>query len=376
MAKSVKVPKKAVAVKARAPRGKKVVIRGLLEDKRRVQGPSLVTPAETESRSLNPERKYSNKPSKRVQGQARGLLEDQRLVRGPSLVTPSAEDSRALNPERRRKKAPKQVQGQVRGLLEDKTLPRGPGLVTPAAEESRALNPERVRGKAPKKVQGPRIRESTPEEIKAAEDEYKRQIAEIDAEEAARGRNAKGKAAADAMRKKAMADFVAATRAPSAEPAGPDQGPGPKQTRDYLPPNLKPRLERNRRERFTEDTGIPLTKKSALVGGGLAALAGLGVGKGVDTYRTNQARLEDERDTELQRRESVLAGLVAESKAQSLDAAIQANLAEVQRQSPFLYNQVAAGRVLPQGAVVLGGQTRQDLLQELGRSMSEGQFSQ
>ena len=192
----------------------------------------------------------------------------------------------------------------------------------------------------------------------------------------ARLRNAGGKAAADAMREKVRAEFVAASRRPGTDPPGPDLGPGPEQTREYLPPNLKPRLERNRRERFTEDTGIPLTKKSALVGGGLAALAGLGIGKGVDTYRTNQARLEDERDTELQRRESVLAGLVAESKAQSLDAAIQANLAEVQRQSPFLYNQVAAGRVLPQGAVVLGGRTRQDLLQELGRSMSEGQFSQ
>ena len=193
---------------------------------------------------------------------------------------------------------------------------------------------------------------------------------------AARLRNAGGKAAADAMREKVRAEFVAASRRPGTDPPGPDHGPGPEQAANYLPPNLKPRLERNRREQFTEDTGIPLTKKSALVGGGLAALAGLGVGKGVDTYRTNQARLEDERDTELQRRESVLAGLVSESKAQSLASAIQANLAEVQRQSPFLYNQVAAGRVLPQGAVVLGGRTRQDLLQELGRSMSEGQFSQ
>ena len=183
---------------------------------------------------------------------------------------------------------------------------------------------------------------------------------------AARLRNAGGKAAADAMRAKARAAFVAATRAPSAEPAGPDLGPGPQQQRDYLPEGLQPRLEKTMGEKI----------KPFAVGGGLAALTGLGVGKGVDTYRTNQARLEDERDTELQRRESVLAGLVAESKAQSLDAAIQANLAEVQRQSPFLYNQVAAGRVLPQGAVVLGGRTRQDLLQELGRSMSEGQFSQ
>ena len=346
MARPVKVPKKAVAVKARAPRRKKVVIRGLLEDKSLARGPSLVTPSAEESRALNPERQYKKKPSRKVQGQVRGLLEDKRLPRGPSIVTPTAEDSRALNPERTYGgKKPKGRYGpEVDPRIEISRL----------AEEAKA------------KETADRIAEN------------ERRFAEIEAAdlEKARGRNTAGKAAAAALREKARAEFVAASRRPGTDPPGPDQGPGPEQTREYLPPNLKPRLERNRRERFEEDTGIPLTKKSALVGGGLAALAGLGVGKGVDIYRTNQARLEDERDTELQRRESVLAGLVAESKAQSLDAAIQANLAEVQRQSPFLYNQVAAGRVLPQGAVVLGGRTRQDLLQELGRSMSEGQFSQ
>jgi hypothetical protein len=37
---------------------------------------------------------------------------------------------------------------------------------------------------------------------------------------------------------------------------------------------------------------------------------------------------------------------------------------------------VAAGRRLPTGAVVLGGENRQDLLNELGRAMSDGRFSQ
>jgi hypothetical protein len=116
--------------------------------------------------------------------------------------------------------------------------------------------------------------------------------------------------------------------------------------------------------------------KPFAVGGGLAALAGLGVARGVDVYNTNRAAQDIRFDTERESRESLLAGLVNQGKERSLQNAIQANLAEVQRQSPFLYNQVAAGRVLPQGAVVLGGRTRQDLLQELGRSMSEGQFSQ
>ena len=129
-----------------------------------------------------------------------------------------------------------------------------------------------------------------------------------------------------------------------------------------LPPDLKPRLERK--------------LSRGVVAGGLTALAGLGAAKAVSSYRNNQRLQEVQLDSEHDRRESILADLVGQSKEQALRASIQANLQRVQQQSPFLYNQVAAGRVLPQGAVVLGGRTRQDLLQELGRSMSEGQFSQ
>jgi len=116
--------------------------------------------------------------------------------------------------------------------------------------------------------------------------------------------------------------------------------------------------------------------KEKLIGGGLSALAGLGLLKAKNTADSNKAFREAGQDEELHRRQTVLADMAGLVRSQSLEASIQANLAEVQRQSPFLYNQVAAGRVLPQGAVVLGGRTRQDLLQELGRSMSEGQFSQ
>ena len=116
--------------------------------------------------------------------------------------------------------------------------------------------------------------------------------------------------------------------------------------------------------------------KTKLTTGGLTALAGLGM-LGVSSARASRDSRESQAvDQELNRRKTVLADMAGLVQSQSLEASIQANLAEVQRQSPFLYNQVAAGRVLPQGAVVLGGRTRQDLLQELGRSMSEGQFSQ
>ena len=45
---------------------------------------------------------------------------------------------------------------------------------------------------------------------------------------------------------------------------------------------------------------------------------------------------------------------------------IDRTLAQLQREAPDIYNNVAAGRQLPDGAVVIGGQRRNDLLQELG----------
>ena len=152
--------------------------------------------------------------------------------------------------------------------------------------------------------------------------------------------------------------------APTAEPV---QGPMPPD--DYVPPDLKPQLE-------SQATRLERKLNRKVVAGGLTTLAGLGAVKAVSSYHENVRLKEIQLDSEHDRRESILADLVGQSKEQALRASIQANLQRVQQQSPFLYNQVAAGRVLPQGAVVLGGRTRQDLLQELGRSMSEGQFSQ
>ena len=151
----------------------------------------------------------------------------------------------------------------------------------------------------------------------------------------------------------------------------PVQGPIPSDS--YVPPDLEPQLE-SRLE--TQANRLKKKLSPKVVAGGLTALAGLGVAKGISSSIKNTRLQEVQLDSEHDRRESILADLVNQSKEQALRTAIQDNLMRVQQQSPFLYNQVAAGRVLPQGAVVLGGRTRQDLLQELGRSMSEGQFSQ
>jgi len=48
---------------------------------------------------------------------------------------------------------------------------------------------------------------------------------------------------------------------------------------------------------------------------------------------------------------------------------VQRNMMAVQRANPHLYAQVMAGRRLPQGSVVLGGQPRQDLMEELASYM-------
>ena len=76
-----------------------------------------------------------------------------------------------------------------------------------------------------------------------------------------------------------------------------------------------------------------------------------------------------------QQRQMQMNALVEDAKADSYEDAITRNLQRIQQNAPDLYMAVAAGRRLPTGAVVLGGTQRTDLLQDLGRSMSDGQYS-
>lgn len=111
---------------------------------------------------------------------------------------------------------------------------------------------------------------------------------------------------------------------------------------------------------------------------GLGALAGIGAiaaGGGLVRQRLQKDRTEaalmDFYDSQ---RRDALAQQVEQVKRQSLERSIDQNLRNVAMFEPGIYTAVAAGRKLPQGAVVLGGEPRVDLLQELGRSMAEGQF--
>jgi len=124
---------------------------------------------------------------------------------------------------------------------------------------------------------------------------------------------------------------------------------------------------------------------------GLGGLAGLGylaaqpaydvitgetdlLGPGTRTLESLRLNLENaERQRMQQFRSQQAASLLENARMQQ---SIQENLQRVAQNNPALYNQIAAGRRLPRGAVVLGGQPRQDLLMELARGMDSGAFQQ
>lgn len=120
------------------------------------------------------------------------------------------------------------------------------------------------------------------------------------------------------------------------------------------------------------------------IGGVRGGLAGLGaLAGGALIWKAIQAFGED-REAEAQRqemlrrqaRQDMLDMLGRKEQKRALQMSINDNLAKLQAQAPDLYMRVASGRLLPQGAVVIGGVPRQDLLNQLGMAMSNGQFSE
>ncbi len=61
-------------------------------------------------------------------------------------------------------------------------------------------------------------------------------------------------------------------------------------------------------------------------------------------------------------------------KAQRLQQAISANMTRLAAANPQLYNQLLVGRLLPDGAVVLGGGQRTDFLESVAYQMATGGF--
>jgi len=117
------------------------------------------------------------------------------------------------------------------------------------------------------------------------------------------------------------------------------------------------------------------------VGGGLGAFGMVaGLGAPIAGGLFDDLRGETERVAIEQVRSSSQENLRSRLRAME-DVRIQErndkNLARIQQSSPHMFQQVMSGRVLPQGAIVLGGGVREDLLQELAAHMGslQGQDS-
>jgi hypothetical protein len=94
-----------------------------------------------------------------------------------------------------------------------------------------------------------------------------------------------------------------------------------------------------------------------------------------------QGMIDEHRDQESfeEYKEVQAASLSRKLMAARMEEMVQKNMAIVAQRDPHLFNQVMAGRVLPKGAVVLGGPRRQDLMEEfayaMGSSSSEEAFA-
>jgi hypothetical protein len=67
---------------------------------------------------------------------------------------------------------------------------------------------------------------------------------------------------------------------------------------------------------------------------------------------------------------------LAFERQRRLQESMARNMARLAAGAPHLYNQIASGRRLPRGAVVIGGQPRVDLLEQVAMDMALGRFSQ
>jgi len=81
---------------------------------------------------------------------------------------------------------------------------------------------------------------------------------------------------------------------------------------------------------------------------------------------------KDREERQIKReREGQARQLEMNMRSARIEEMVQRNMAVVAQKDPHLFNQVMSGRMLPQGAVVLGGPRRQDLMEELAFAMGD-----
>jgi hypothetical protein len=186
-----------------------------------------------------------------------------------------------------------------------------------------------------------------------------------------------------------MPKGIGATKAPvtSKVPLGPEPPAGMLPLDPAVDPAAKAFYKRRsdqKEKRLKQIEGLKGKRRNRRIaaGAGVGALALLG-GNALKNSIMRSMGATDEQlmqtalaDLQAQQQRQELNGLVQQAQTSSYQDSIQRNLQNMQRYAPDLYMSVAAGRRLPTGAVVLGGENRQDLLNELGRAMSDGRFSQ
>jgi len=90
--------------------------------------------------------------------------------------------------------------------------------------------------------------------------------------------------------------------------------------------------------------------------------------KSDDPLEVLKAELDDIRDRKM-------AGQLRAARSEDTLTSMSVSLQRLAGMDPKLYTEVMYGMRLPEGAVVLGGQPRRDLLEELALAMAEGKFT-
>lgn len=120
--------------------------------------------------------------------------------------------------------------------------------------------------------------------------------------------------------------------------------------------------------------GIPLWAKAgggALLGAGAIPPLLAGMRNSLNTGQIKDKKLEQAiRGSETRQK----ARRYGEDRTKRLQRLTQENMAILMATTPRLAAQLMAGQKLPQGAVVIGGQPRMDLIQEVAQGMAMGQY--
>jgi hypothetical protein len=113
-----------------------------------------------------------------------------------------------------------------------------------------------------------------------------------------------------------------------------------------------------------KEAPLSMTTGAAYLGGPVV----LGAARGADINATHKrGELAAERYlTNLQQMEQM--------RAERIHRATMENMARLAATAPHLYNELLAARSLPRGAVVIGGQPRTDVLEQVAMQQSLGHF--